>query len=153
MPVELVLGQSLGDLFVIRVAGNVAQPSQIGSVEFAVERFGTRLVVVMGHTECGAVTSAVEELLRPTAARSMSLRAIVDLIRPAVEPLVERFRSDPTALVQGAIRANIAASIEALREGSPLLRQMMSNGLSIVGAEYELATGVVTFFDGAEEPV
>jgi len=152
MPVELVLGQGLGDLFVVRVAGNVVQPSQIGSVEFAAERFGTKLVVVMGHSECGAVTATVEELLRPRAARSPNLRAIVDLIRPAVAPLVERFRSDPTALVQHAVRANIVAAIEALREGSPMLEQMMADGLRIVGAEYELATGSVTFLDDTEPP-
>src|SRR5438132_1546377 len=83
VPAELVFGQGFGDLFVIRVAGNIVAPSQVGSVEFAAARFGTRLVIVLGHTECGAITATIEELRQPTLHQSPGLRAIVDRIRPA----------------------------------------------------------------------
>lgn len=152
VPVELVLGQGMGDLFVIRVAGNVVAASQIGSVEFAAERFGTRLVVVLGHSECGAVTAAVEELLQPSIMRSPNLRAIVDRVRPTVEPLLASFRSDPAALVEHAVRANITNAVSDLRDGSEILKQMIASGrLTIIGAEYSLRTGSVEFFDGAGE--
>ncbi|MCB1063541.1 MAG: carbonic anhydrase [Verrucomicrobiae bacterium] len=149
VPAEFVFDQGLGDLFVIRVAGNVVAPSQIGSVEFAVEQFGTRLVVVMGHSKCGAVTATLQELDRPTENRSPNLRSIVDRIRPSVEILLETdLRNDPEALLEKAVRANIRASTNHLRHGSQTLEDLVqSDGLIIVGAEYSLETGVVEFFD------
>jgi carbonic anhydrase len=153
VPAELVFGQGFGDLFVIRVAGNIVAPSQVGSVEFAAARFGTRLVVVLGHTECGAITATLEELRQPVPNQSPGLRAIVDRIRPAVEPLLATpLREQPAALVAHAVRANIRAAADHLRHGSSILEDLADrNGLLIVGAEYCLRTGVVEFFDGLPE--
>lgn len=150
VPAELVFDQGVGDLFVIRVAGNIVAPSQIGSIEFAADRFGTRLVVVLGHSLCGAVQATLEELERPTEMRSPNLRSIVDRIRPAVETLLETdLRRDPSALIRYAVRANIRASANHLRHGSEILEQLIQHkGLLVVGAEYSLETGVVDFFDG-----
>jgi carbonic anhydrase len=153
VPAEIVFDQGLGDLFVIRVAGNIVAPSQVGSIEFAAERFGTRLVVVLGHSQCGAVLATLEELERPTESRSANLFSIVDRIRPAVETLLEtELRRDPEALARQAVRANIRASAAHLRHGSPILERLISgDGLLVVGAEYSLETGVVEFFDGLPE--
>lgn len=150
VPAEIVFDQGLGDLFVIRVAGNIVAASQIGSVEFAAARYGTRLVVVLGHSQCGAILATVEELQRPTANQSRYLRSIVDRVRPSVEPLLAtELRHDPPALVKQAVRANIRVSANHLRHGSELLEQLIqSDGLLVVGAEYSLETGVVEFFDG-----
>lgn len=150
VPAELVFDQGLGDLFVIRVAGNVVAPSQIGSIEFAAERFGTRLVVVLGHSNCGAIQATLEELERPQESRSPNLRSIVDRIRPTVEPLVEAHSAaERGELVERAVRANIRASAKQLRYGSQILEQLVEGGgLLIVGAEYSLETGEVDFFEG-----
>ncbi len=143
--------QGLGDLFVIRVAGNIVAPSQVGSVEFAAARYGTRLVVVLGHSQCGAIVATLEELRRPTEIQSRNLRAIVDRVRPSVEGLLATdLRHDSDALVKQAVRANIRASANHLRHGSQVLEQLIhEDGLLVVGAEYSLETGVVEFFDGA----
>ena len=150
VPVEIVFDQGLGDLFVIRVAGNIVAASQIGSVEFAAEQFGTRLVVVLGHSRCGAVQATVDELQRPTENQSRNLRSIVDHIRPAVEGLLTTdLRRDPEALVQQAVRANVRVSANSLRHGSGVLQELIQRqGLRVVGAEYSLETGAVDFFDG-----
>jgi carbonic anhydrase len=150
VPVEIVFDQGLGDLFVIRVAGNVVAASQIGSVEFAADRFGTRLVVVLGHTLCGAVAATLDELQRPTETQSRNLRSIVDRIRPSVEGLLQTdLRHDPDALASQAVRANVRMAANTLRHGSEVLEQLIRNdGLLVVGAEYSLETGVVDFFDG-----
>ncbi len=146
VPAEIVFDQGLGDLFVIRIAGNVVAPSGIGSVEFAAERFGTRLVVVLGHSQCGAILATLDELRRPTAAQSRNLRSIVDRIRPSVEGLFATDRhADWNALVKQAVRANIRASVNQLRHGSEVLEQLSGDGLLIVGAEYSLESGVVEF--------
>jgi carbonic anhydrase len=152
VPVEIVFDQDLGDLFVIRVAGNVVAASLIGSVEFAAERFGTRLVVVLGHSRCGAVLATLEELQRPTNSGSPNLRSIVDRIRPSVEELLATdLRNDAEALAQRAVRANVRASVNHLRHGSEILERMAERqGLLVVGAEYSLETGVVDFFDAVE---
>ena len=151
VPAEIVFDQGLGDLFVIRVAGNIVAPSQVGSVEFAAERYGTRLVVVLGHSQCGAIIATLEELQRPSENQSPNLRAIVDRVRPSVEGLLATdLRHDLSALVDEAVRANITASVDHLRHGSVLLEQLIrANGLLVVGAEYSLETGMVDFFDGA----
>ena len=149
VPAEMIFDQGLGDLFVIRVAGNIVAPSQIGSVEFAAERFHTRLVVVVGHTQCGAITATIEELERPSENQSRNLRDIVDRVRPAVEPLLKtKLRNDYDALVAEAVRANVRIAADHLRHGSRILEHLIANeGLLIVGAEYSLETGVVDFFD------
>jgi carbonic anhydrase len=148
-PAEILFDQGLGDLFVIRVAGNVVAPSQIGSVEFALERFGTRLVVVLGHTRCGAVGATLEELERPSEARSPNLRSIVDRIRPSLEGLIDAgLEPGSEAMARAAIRANIRASTNQLRHGSHIIEQLVgSEGLVVVGAEYSLDSGEVEFFD------
>jgi carbonic anhydrase len=150
VPVELVFDQGLGDLFVIRVAGNIVAPSQIGSVEFAAEQFGTRLVVVLGHSNCGAIGATLEQLQRPKENQSRNLHSIVDLVRPSVEALLATdLRHDLPALVHAAVRANIRASVSHLRHGSDIIENLIQNdGLLVVGAEYALETGVVDFFDG-----
>jgi carbonic anhydrase len=150
VPAEIVFDQGLGDLFVIRVAGNIVASSQIGSVEFAAERFGTPLVVVLGHSQCGAVTATLEELMRPRENQSRNLRSIVDRIRPSVEALLAtELKNDSNALVQQAIRSNVRVSANHLRHGSAVLEQLIqSHGLLVVGAEYSLETGEVDFFDG-----
>ena len=153
VPVEIVFDQGLGDLFVIRVAGNIVAASQVGSIEFAAERFGTRLVVVLGHSRCGAILATLEELQRPTASQSRNLRSIVDRVRPSVEELLATdLRNDPESLVRHAIRANVRASVNHLRHGSEVLEQLIQNhGLLVVGAEYSLETGNVDFFDGVQD--
>jgi len=150
VPAEIIFDQGLGDLFVIRVAGNIAAPSQIGSVEFAVERFGTRLVVVLGHSACGAVQATLDELECPKANRSPNLRSIVDRIRPSVEHLLETGQPQaPDALMPMAVRANIRSSADNLRHGSRIIEDLIrSDGLLVVGAEYSLETALVEFFDG-----
>ena len=150
VPAEIVFDQGLGDLFVIRVAGNIVAPSQIGSVEFAAERFGTRLVVVLGHSRCGAILATLDELHRPTDKQSRHLHSIVDRIRPSVEALLatERHR-DADTLVNDAVRANVRVSASQLRHGSGILEQLIEReDLVVVGAEYSLETGEVDFFDG-----
>ena len=153
VPAEIILGQGLGDLFVIRVAGNIVAPSQVGSVELAAEQFSTPLVVVLGHSMCGAVLATLEEVERPKESRSSNLRSIVDRIRPSVEAsLGTKVRQNRDALVRHAIRANIRASANHLRRGSRILEQLIRRGeLLVVGAEYSLETGVVDFFDGMPE--
>ena len=150
VPAELVFDQGLGDLFVIRVAGNIVAASQVGSVEFAAERFRTPLVVVLGHSRCGAVLATIEELARPSENHSRNLRFIVDRVRPAVEGLLASgLGDDPEALVREAVRANVRASADHLRHGSEVLEQLiLTEGLLVVGAEYCLETGVVEFLDG-----
>ena len=146
VPTEIVFDQSLGDLFGIRVAGNIVAPSQIGSVEFAVERFGTRLVVVMGHSRCGAIQATLEEIRSPSANQSKNLRSIVDRILPSLTSL--DIDQDPEILLQQAVRANIHSSVSQLQHGSILLEQLVKEGeLLILGAEYSLDTGIVDFFD------
>jgi carbonic anhydrase len=149
VPAELVFDQGFGDLFVIRVAGNIVAPSQVGSVEFAAARFGTRLVVVMGHSQCGAVTAAVEEALGRASSDSWNLRSIVDRVRPSVETVVSARKGEHVdVLISEAVRANVRASVDHLRHGSQLLEGLIQReGLRVVGAEYSLDSGVVTFFD------
>ena len=149
VPAELVFDQGFGDLFVIRVAGNVVAPSQVGSVEFAAARFETRLVVVMGHSQCGAVIAALDDVLGRTNEQSRNLRSIVDRVRPAVEAArAGRHGGDADGWLQDAVRANVRASVDHLRHGSDLLEQLIAReGLVVVGAEYSLETGVVTFLD------
>jgi carbonic anhydrase len=153
VPAEIVFDQGLGDLFVIRVAGNIVAPSQVGSVEFAATRFGTRLVVVLGHSQCGAIMATLEELQRPVASQSRNLRSIVDRIRPSVATLFEtQLREDTDTLVRHAVRANVRAAVSHLRHGSEILERLIDReGLLVVGAEYSLESGTVEFFAGLPE--
>ena len=150
VPAEIVFDQGLGDLFVIRVAGNIVASSQIGSVEFAAERFSTPLVVVLGHSRCGAVLATLEELMRPKENQSRNLRSILDRVRPSVEALLAtELRHDADTLVRQAVRANVRVSANHLRQGSEVLEQLIEKEeLVVVGAEYSVETGIVDFFDG-----
>ena len=150
VPAEIVFDQGLGDLFVIRVAGNIVAPSQVGSVEFAASRFGTRLVVVLGHSRCGAIAATIEDIRSGAPNPSSNLRSIVDRIRPSVEGLfATELARDERALTAHAVRANVRASANHLRHGSPLLEKLIhDDGLLVVGAEYALDSGKVEFFDG-----
>jgi carbonic anhydrase len=149
VPAEIIFDQGLGDLFVIRVAGNDVAPSQVGSVEFAADRFGTPLVVVLGHSMCGAVIATIEELERPAAKQSSNILSIVNRIRPVVEPLFAAgLRNDPHKLLELSIKANILASANQLMHGSQLLENLVQSGkLTIIGAEYSIETGRVEFFE------
>ncbi|MGD2117967.1 MAG: carbonic anhydrase [Chromatiales bacterium] len=150
VPAEIVFDQGLGDLFVIRVAGNIVAPSQIGSVEFATCQFKTRLVVVLGHSNCGAVNATIEELTSGDANPSVNIKSIVDRVKPAVQSLLHTdLRNHPDALRHEAIRANVRASVNQLKNGSRIIEDMIQNeGLLVIGAEYSLETGQVDFFDG-----
>ncbi|HEY4394283.1 MAG TPA: carbonic anhydrase [Polyangia bacterium] len=148
-PAEIVFDQGLGDLFVIRVAGNIVAPSQVGSVEFAAERFGTRLVVVMGHTGCGAIHAAIEAISGEPGPASRNLMSIVNRVRPNIEGLMAtELARDSVRLHREAMRANVRASVNHLRHGSEVLERLAEEGgLAVVGSELDLATGEVTFFD------
>jgi len=148
VPAEIIFDQGLGDLFVIRVAGNIVAPSQIGSVEFAADLFGTPLVVVLGHSMCGAVKATLDDLEHSATEHSTNVLSIVNRIRPVVEPLfATELRKNPDQLMEASIRANIMASANHLRHGSPKLEDLIQQGkLEIVAAEYSLTTGVVDFF-------
>jgi carbonic anhydrase len=148
-PAEIVFDQGLGDLFVIRVAGNIVAPSQIGSVEFAAERFGTRLVVVMGHTQCGAIHATIEAIAGDQGTASRNLMSIVNRVRPGIEGLMAtELARDSVRLHREAMRANVRASVNHLRHGSEVIERLADEGgLAVVGSELDLSTGEVTFFD------
>lgn len=147
VPAEIVFDQGPGELFVIRVAGNIVAPSQLGSIEFAATRFGTRLVVVLGHSRCGAVEATLEAIQNPGEETSRSLRTIVNFIQPAIEPLLDPDGEAGGSVLARAVRANVAASVRRIHNDSPILRQLIeTDGLYVVGAEYSLRTGRVEFF-------
>lgn len=146
VPVELIFDQGLGDLFVIRVAGNIVAPSQVGSVEFAAAQLGTRLVVVLGHSNCGAIAATLKELAQGQETRSPNLQSIVDSIRPAIEPLIE---NGGQVGMDDAVAANVRQSVRHLQRGSAILEKLIESGeLTVVGAEYSIETGEVSFLDG-----
>jgi carbonic anhydrase len=150
VPVEVVFDQGLGELFVIRVAGNIVAPSQIGSIEFAAQKFGTRLVVVLGHTNCGAIEATIDELQQPAEKQSRNIAAIVNRIQPSIMDLIDAGEVNTREeLMSKAVRENVRYSANALRHGSEIIEELIGNGeLLIVGAQYSLDTGVVEFFDG-----
>ncbi len=148
VPAELVFNRGLGDLFVIRVAGNIVAPSQIGSVEFACQHFGTQLVVVLGHSHCGAINATVDALMGDPDNLSPNVASIVDRVTPAVLPIVKRNSyKDKDDLVHQAMRANIEQSVNGLQMRSRILRSMVDRGqIKIIGAEYSIETGAVDFY-------
>jgi carbonic anhydrase len=154
VPSEIVFDQGLGDLFVIRVAGNIVAPSQLASVEYAAQRFGTSLVIVLGHTGCGAVDAALDDVLPHAAASPPSLSSIVSRIRPLIAPLVELDPDAPReALMRAGVRANIRASVEHIRRGTALIESMVNGGeMLVVGAEYDLVSGRVEVLDAPPLP-
>lgn len=150
VPAELVFDQGFGDLFVIRVAGNIVAPSLVGSVEFAAERFGTSLVVVMGHTHCGAIAAAYEVETEAHAGLSDNLHQVVERVRPAVRAArADHPHVEPAAQKQAAAYINVRNAAAQLRQGSAVLERLIQrDALVVVGAVYDLETGVVDFFDG-----
>ncbi len=151
VPAEIIFDQGLGDLFVIRVAGNIVAPSQIGSVEFAATRFGTRLVVVLGHSQCGAIEETLNQLRSPAEENSRNIGAIVNFVRPSVEAVMDS-SLDLGELTARAVRENVRTSAEQMRHGSEIIERLeRDEGLVIVGAEYSLETGLVDFFDGVPQ--
>ena len=153
VPAEIVFDQGLGDLFVIRVAGNIVAPSQVGSVEFAVSQFGTRLVIVLGHSQCGAVCATIDELTHGHSSGSENIRSIVERVKPSIEALMSTdLKDDRDALEKEAVRANVRASANQLRHGSAIIENLIAtDGLLVVGAEYSLESGEVEFFDGVSD--
>jgi carbonic anhydrase len=146
-PVEILFDQGFGDLFVVRIAGNIVAPSGVGSIEFAASQFGTRLVVVMGHTGCGAITASVNAIATGKGPESKNLRSITDRIEPHIEAIVRRGNGGPETHRE-SMRANVRASVDHLRHGSAILEELVMKGrLQVVGAEYDLETGRVNFFD------
>ena len=147
VPAEIVFDQGLGELFVIRVAGNIVAPSQLASVEFAAQAFGTGLVVVLGHSQCGAVSATLDDLTPDRPEAPQTLNSIISRIRPVVVPLVELGSVNQLpreAIMRAAVRANIRASVDAIQRGTALLEKMVTSGeMLVVGAEYDLATGQV----------
>lgn len=150
VPSEIIFDQGLGDLFVIRVAGNIVAPTQLGSIEYAAAHLGPRLIVVLGHSNCGAIQGTINELEHPGEGSSPNIDSILERIRPVVEPLVEKsVGKDRAELLRQAVRANVRASIAHIHTGSPIVEDLVrDSGLRIVGADYSLATGAVDFFDG-----
>jgi carbonic anhydrase len=140
-PVQLIFDQGPGELFIVRVAGNIATESELGSIEYAVIRLDVRLVIVLGHSHCGAVTAALQDLAERQEDLSPNLRTIVDCIRPAIEDL-------PNPTLQEAVVANVRGSLERLRTDSEVLGQLIDSGeIDAIGAECSIETGRVTFFD------
>lgn len=159
-PVEILFDEGFGDLFVVRIAGNIVAPSVVGSIEFAAAQFGSRLVVVMGHTRCGAISATVRAIETGLGPASKNIRSITDRIAPHIQGLVRPGDSsgimhpESSRGIREAVRANVRASADHLRHGSRLLEELVTSGrLAVVGAEYELETGAVHFFDGVPLPV
>jgi carbonic anhydrase len=154
-PVEILFDQGFGDLFVVRIAGNIVAPSVVGSIEFAASQFGTQLVVVLGHSRCGAIAATMRAIETGHGPESRNIRSITDRITPHVESLARPTTSDDdrAGMLRDAVRANVRASAHHLRQGSRLLEDLvLAERLTVVGAEYELETGRVSFFDGVPAP-
>jgi len=135
VPPEIIFDQGLGDLFVVRVAGNTAGPSQVDSIEIAALQFGTRLVMVLGHSQCGAILATLDEMRQSKGSHSLRFRSIVDRIEPSVtELLATGLKKDQNALVKQAVRANVQVSANHLRHESAVLEQLIrNNDLVVVG--------------------
>ncbi len=147
VPAELVFDQGLGDLFVVRVAGNVAAPSQLGSIEYAVSELNTPLVIVLGHSSCGAVKASIEEFHKPSAGLSFGLSDLLGRIQPVVEKELET-NPDLKDLESRVVKANVKAVVQTLLAESELIATKASSGkIKIVGAEYSIHSGIVDFFD------
>lgn len=148
VPAEIIFDCGLGELFVVRVAGNVVAPSLVGSVEYAVTTFGTSLVVVMGHTCCGAIRATLDVLRNGNKPISDNVRDLVERVTPAAAEFATSNLPE-AEIVKRTTRANIRVSASHLRYGSKLLERLVHEGkIAIVGAEASLETGFVDFFDG-----
>ena len=145
-PVEMIFDQDIGDLFVIRVAGNVVAPSLVGSIEFATSAFGTNLVLVMGHTQCGAVTAALDHIENAQAISSENIHDIVSRIKPHILFLTQMQQKPRQEKLALAVEANVRASVSQLQHSSALIERLVQQGkIEIHGAVLNLATGQVDF--------
>lgn len=152
VPAELIFNCGIGELFIIRVAGNIASPTQIGSIEYACQNLGAQLVVVMGHSHCGAVSATIGTLSNSKHELSPNLESIIDQITPAVRPIVEADQhadeADDESLLDKAVRANVSYTVNNLSAQSEVLSTLMAEQkLAVIGAEYALETGKVTFHE------
>lgn len=149
VPLEIVFDQGLGDLFVIRVAGNIAAHSQIGSMEYAVSQLDVRLVVVLGHTRCGAILASLNESIHHTVGLTSGLKSLISRIQPSVEAVIgQTNETSSDVLVDKIMKRNVEATVDTLRTKSPILTHYQRHkGLSIIGAQYSLETGRVEFYD------
>lgn len=136
VPPEIIFDQGLGDVFVVRLAGHVLSDEALGSIEYAVDHLGTRLIMVLGHDGCGAVTAAV---------KGGSAQGHIGSVTNAILPAVEKAKHQPGNLLENAIREHVAMVVEQLKSSAPLLQALVKNGgLNIVGAHYHLDDGRVT---------
>lgn len=144
-PVEMIFDQDIGDLFVIRVAGNIIAPSLVGSVEFAAATFGTSLVVVMGHTQCGAIQATLDHIHNPQPVSSENIHDIVSRIRPHIFPIAQRSDLSANDQLCMATETNVMASVSQLSHASRLIEERVQDGaLTVVGALFDLSTGRVS---------
>jgi carbonic anhydrase len=147
-PVEIIFDQDIGDLFVIRVAGNIIAPSLIGSVEFAASTFGTNLVLVMGHTQCGAIKATLDHITNSNAITSENLHDIVSRIKPHIYSITTTKESCPGEHIAKAVEANVRASVNQLTFSSRLIEELILNKkLEIHGAVLDLHSGVVKLLE------
>lgn len=147
-PVEMIFDQDIGDLFVIRVAGNIIAPSLIGSVEFAVSAFGTNLILVMGHTQCGAIRATLDHIENSHAISSENIHDIVSRIKPHIFPITQMPEISYEEKLTRSIEANVFASVDQLSHSSRLIEGLLSQGkIKIRGAVLNLSTGHVTFLE------
>lgn len=147
-PVELIFDQDVGDLFVIRVAGNIVAPSLVGSVEFAASTYGTNVVLVMGHTQCGAVTATLNNILNSHEISSDNIHDIVSRIKPHVYQIAQISELTFEEKLMASVKANILASVSQLASSSTLIEQLvLTKKIKILGAIFELSTGCVHFLE------
>ncbi len=135
VPAEIVFDQGIGNIFDVRIAGNIATPEAIGSIEYAVVLLGTPLLMVLGHERCGAVTAAVQ---------NKSLPGEISTFVNAILPAVQRVKDRPGDTVDNAVVANVHYQIEQLQRSLLLMERLQSGKLKIVGGRYDLDTGMVT---------
>jgi len=145
-PVELIFDQDIGDLFVIRVAGNVVAPSLVGSVEFAASLYGVSVVLVMGHSMCGAVTATLNHIENSQAVSSANINDIVSRIKPHVFPIAQMSDKTFEERLTVAVRANVVASVGQLSTSSRIIEDLIQKKkLRILGSVLDLETGQVSF--------
>ena len=141
VPPELIFDQGLGDLFVVRVAGNVVDDDILGSLEYAVEHLGTKLIMVVGHEKCGAVTAALEQ-----GRAAGHLKYLVDAIHPSVEEVA----AEPGDKVHNCVIANARRVARQIRESEPVLKEFVEGkGVKVVAADYALDTGKINLLDAS----
>lgn len=141
VPPEIVFDEGLGDLFIVRVAGNVLNDEGLGSIEYAVDILGAHLILVLGHQSCGAVDAA----MKTVAAKGKAPGHIQSLVT-AIKPVVD---SMPKGDLETTIKANVKHVVDALRSSTPILKGKVDSGdVQVIGGYYTLDTGAVTFLDG-----